>query len=97
MNAQDTRDGVSQGGAGRIDISSRVEELPAEEAGPTIRQQGDGDGSGSPADDTPSEPVDRGKMLASELEQCVKERRRRSAVERCGVDGRNVDPGSSLP
>ena len=100
MNAQDTRDGVSQGEAGRIDIPGRVEELPAEEVGPTVRQQGGGDGSGGAANDTPSEPVDCGKMLASELEQCVfikKERHRRSAVGTCGFYGRSVDPGSSLP
>ena len=37
LNAQDTRDGVSQGGGGRIDIPGRVEELPAEEVDPTGR------------------------------------------------------------
>ena len=77
LNTQDTRDGVSQGGGGRIDIPGRVEELPAEEVGPTGRQQGggDGDGSGGAADGTPREFVDRGKCLLRDLEQYVSSRR----------------------
>ena len=100
LNAQDTRDGVSQGGGGRIDIPGRVEELPAEEVGPTVRQQGGGDGSGGAADGTPSESVDRGKMVSSgagAVSIMTKGRRRRSAVGTCGFDGRSVDPGRSLP